>query len=502
MRENVIIDETLFASDLRVIAAGVPGFTDALRQQSVAVVHLNWQPPADGDPELVEILKRIYSDPHLITQIDDANQETIERIQNAAPEVIDISTAREAMGLSDHTISHAGPPIEWERMAGPQKRAVMGAIQFEGWASSNDEAAALVISGKVRLHPNHFYNAVAPMTGVISPSMPVLVARNKTYGNYAFSTLNEGRGNTLWYGVFDDGALRRLQWIRDELGPALKVTIQQHGPLDVFDIIAQGLQMGDECHARHTACTALLVKRLVPWMLYADVPGKTVAEIVRFLDANSHFFLNFTMVGVKATMDAAQGVPYSTIVTAMARNGVDFMLRVGGLGNDWVMSPVSPLDEAVYYTGYTVADAAGDIGDSAIIETCGLGGMAIAAAPTVAPFVGGRLADEIATLKTSSNITLSRHDKFRITTMDMESTPLGIDVRRAVETRVVPLITTGVLHETNATAGQIGTGVARVPITIFDHALIALARKWQLDVETATSVKSIRVDPVGVAHAS
>ncbi|MCI0712769.1 MAG: DUF1116 domain-containing protein [Chloroflexi bacterium] len=502
MPENVIIDQTLFASDLRVIAVGVPQFTDALRQQSAAVVHLNWQPPADGDPELVEILKRIYSDSRLMTQIDAANQETIARIQSSAPEIIDVSTAREAMGLPDYTISHAGPPIEWERMAGPQRRAIMGAIQFEGWASNHDEAVALVSSGKIQCYPNHFYNAVAPMTGVISPSMPVLVARNKTYGNYAFSTLNEGRGNTLWFGVFDEGTLRRLQWMRDELGPALKATIQHHGPLDVFDIIAQGLQMGDECHARHTACTALLVKRLVPSMLDAGIPGKTVAEIVRFLDANSHFFLNFTMVGVKATMDAAQGVPYSTIATAMSRNGVDFMLRVGGLGNDWVLSPVSQMDEAVYYIGYTVSDAAGDIGDSAIIETCGLGGMAIAAAPTVAPFVGGRLANEIATMKTLSNITLSRHNKFRIATMDMENTPLGIDVRQAVETRIVPFITTGVLHETNPTVGQIGTGVARVPITIFDHALIALARQWKLDIETTTSVKSIRFNPISVSYAS
>jgi hypothetical protein len=198
---------------------------------------------------------------------------------------------------------------------------------------------------------------------------------------------------------------------------------------------------------------------------------------------NNHFFLNFTMAAVKATMDAAHGIPYSTIVTAMSRNGVDFMLRVGGLGDQWLVAPVSPMDEAVYYTGYSVADAAGDIGDSAIIETCGLGGMAIAGAPTIAAFVGGSLADEIAAVQELRTITLSAHQKFSLPTMDSANPPLGIDLRRVVETRIVPFITTGVLHETSPTVGQIGTGVARAPIAVFDQALIALARQWGLALD-------------------
>jgi len=236
--------------------------------------------------------------------------------------------------------------------------------------------------------------------------------------------------------------------------------------------------MGDECHARSAACTALLVKRLMSAMLDASVAPQTVAEIIRYADNNNHCFLNFTMAGVKVTMDAAHGVPYSTVVTAMARNGVDFMLRVGGLGNRWVVTPVEPMDEAVYYTGYSVKDATGDIGDSAIIETCRLDRMAITGAPTVAPFVGGTLADEVAAVETLSNITLARHPKFSLPPMDSQNTPVGIDLRRVVEMRIVPFITTGVLHERSLTAGQIGTGVARAPISIFDRALIALAHEW------------------------
>jgi len=485
----------LFQNPLRVINAGVGGFADALRRQSIPVIDLDWRPPADGDRALTETLRALYSHPDLTSRVEAANHEVVRRIVESNPQVIDVTPAHEAMGLPDHTLTHAGPPISWERMCGPQKRAVLGAIQFEGWAEGNEQAAALVESGHVALAPNHAYNAVGPMTGIISPSMPVLVARNETFGNHAYSTFNEGRGNTLWFGLFDHGTLNRLRWIRDTLGPAMKAALKQHGPFSVFDITAQGLQMGDECHARHAACTSLLVKRLMPHMLEAGVDGKTVAEIIRFADNNNHFFLNFTMAAVKATMDAAHGVPYSTVVTAMSRNGVDFMMRVAGLGDRWIVGPVSPMDEAVYYTGYGVADAAGDIGDSAIIETCGLGGMAIAGAPSLAPFVGGKLSDAVASVESLANITVARHPKFSLPPADGVQTPLGVDVRRVVETRLVPFITTGVLHESSPTVGQIGTGVARAPVALFDQALAALALEWGIPTPLPAPTHTAQITP-------
>jgi len=486
---------SLFQTSLSVISAGLGGFAEALRRQSIPVIELDWRPPADGSVELTGILRSLYGDPELAHRIEVANKEVLRRIIESNPQIVDVAPAREAMGLPDHTVLHSGPPIAWERMCGPQKRAVLGAIQFEGWADSNDEAAALVTRGQVALAPNHAYNAVGPMTGVISPSMPVLVARNETFGNYSFSTFNEGRGNTLWFGIFDQGTLERLRWIRDRLGPAMKAAFHHHGPFSVFDINAQGLQMGDECHARHAACTALLVKRLMPHMLEAGVDGQTVADVIRFADNNNHFFLNFTMAAVKATMDAAHGVPYSTVVTALSRNGVDFMLRVAGLGQRWIVGPVSPMDEAVYYTGYSLADAAGDIGDSAIIETCGLGGMAIAGAPSVAPFVGGKLADEVAALESLAEITVMRHPRFSLPPADNARTPVGIDVRRVVETRTVPFITTGVLHESSPTVGQIGTGVARAPAALFDQALAALAHEWGVPTSLPRPANIVEIKP-------
>lgn len=490
------IDRDLFSTELQVVSLGITDFAETLRQQSVPVIEVDWQPPAGGDLSLVEILKQTDGNQNLVEKINRANQEAIERILSSQPKVVDVAPAEQALGLNSRTILHAGPPISWERMCGPQKRAVLGAIRFEGWAGDNKAAEALIESGQVTLSPCHRYRAVGPMTGVISPSMPVLVVYNEPFDNYGFATFNEGRGNTLWFGICDEATLDRLRWIRDTLAPAVQQAIRQGGPLNVFDLVAQGLQMGDECHARSAACTSLLVKTLLPPMLEAGVSGEIAAAIVRFMANNNHFFLNFTMAAVKATMDAAHGIPYSTLVTAMSRNGVDFMVRIGGLGDQWLVTPVSPMDEAVYYTGYSVADAAGDIGDSAIIETCGLGGMAIAGAPTIAAFVGGSLADQIAAVQEFGVITLATHKKFSLPTMDSANTPLGIDLRRVVETRIVPFITTGVLHESSPTVGQIGTGVARAPIAVFDQALVVLARQWQLPLDLPPSGTSVQLEPV------
>ena len=485
---------TKFKDDLRVINAGLEGFAQAMRYQDVPVVEIDWRPPADGEINLIEILKTIYYNKELVERINSANKMVIERIQNANPQIVDVIPAGEAMKLPSHTILHSGPPISWEKMCGPQKRAVLGAIQFEGWAKNENEAIKFVEKEMVNLCPCHKYNAVGPMTGIISPSMPVLVTRNDSYGNYGFSTFNEGRGNALWFGVCDKETLERLQWIRYTLGPAMKAAIKKHGPINVFDIVEQGVQMGDECHARHVASTALLLKRLMPAMLEAGISGKTVASIIRFMDENSHFFLNFTLAAVKVTMDSAHNIPYSTIVTAMSRNGVDFMLRVAGLGNNWLVAPVSAMDKAVYYTGFTAADAAGDIGDSAIIETCGLGGMAIASAPSMASFVGDMFSDEITAIRKLGAITLATHDRFRMPAMDTENTPLGIDLLRVVETRVVPFITTGILHETSSTVGQIGTGVANAPVTLFDQALVALAKEWDIKTQIPYPAKTVQIE--------
>ena len=68
------------------------------------------------------------------------------------------------------------------------------------------------------------------------------------------------------------------------------------------------------------------------------------------------------------------------VVTAMARNGTDFGIQVSGTGDRWFTGPANT-PEGLYLGAYGPDDANPDIGDSAITETAGIGGFAMAAAP-------------------------------------------------------------------------------------------------------------------------
>ena len=125
--------------------------------------------------------------------IDSSNQTAVDRMMAARPILKGLAAARDVIpGMHDHLLLHAGPPIEWPRMSGPLRGAVIGALLFEGRAKDEAGAVALVEQGQVQFAPCHEHSAVGPMAGVISPSMQVYVVENATHGNKAFSNLNEG----------------------------------------------------------------------------------------------------------------------------------------------------------------------------------------------------------------------------------------------------------------------------------------------------------------------
>jgi hypothetical protein len=357
-------------------------------------------------------------------------------------------------------------------MCDPQQRAIEGAAVFEGLVKSRKELVEKIDDKKITLTPNYVMGSIGPMCGVISPSMCVMVGKDATYHNVTWSTFNEGKGDVLWMGTYDDNTIKRLQWMRDVLGPGLKsaVRLSEKG-IDIFSIISEGVQMGDEVHARSAACSSLLQRKLFPLLLKSDLTKNSIHEIIEFIDSNNHFFLNLTLIGCKLAADAAHGIKHSTIVTAMSRNGVDFALRVGGVRDKWFISKTAPMDEAIYYSGYSVEDAAGDIGDSAIVETVGLGGMIIPAAPSISSFVGGTLRDSVRTMEKMQTICFGSNQKFGPASADFSPAPLGIDIRKVVNSGIVPVVDTGVLHRTSG-VGQIGAGIARAPMDVFKRALI------------------------------
>ena len=409
--------------------------------------------------------------------IEQANQRAVERMTAARPILTGIGRALDTIpGMRGDLLLHAGPPITWERAAGPMRGAIAGALILEGRAGSYDEAAALVESGAIALEPCHHHHAVGPMAGVISPSMSVYSVENETHGNTAYSNLNEGYGRVLRYGAYSREVLDRLRWMERTVAPALAVAIEASGGIDLRALLAEALHMGDEGHNRNKAGSLLLMKALAPHIARAAPDGGTAAEILEFLGGNALAVLNPIMAACKAMTEAAHGIEGSTLVTVMARNGTDFGIRVSGLGDAWFTAPVA-VPEGLYLPGYAAEDAAGDIGDSTITETAGAGGFAMAAAPAIVTFVSGTPEDAVNTTLEMYEITAAEHSHWTIPQLGFRGTPTGIDIRRVVERGIAPRVNTGIAHR-DAGVGQIGAGLVRPPMEVFVAALIAFADRY------------------------
>lgn len=463
--------DRLFTSPLAVVNIGLPQFAADLAAEGVAVTHVDWTPPAGGHAELAAMLSCLAVDP----RVDEANAEVVRRMLAADPVLTDVIPAVEAIpALSEgRTILHAGPPIAWERMCGPMRGAVCGAIVFEGWASDLAAAEQLAVGGGVTFHPNHHFDAVGPMTGMITRSMPVMVVENRAFGNRAYCTINEGLGKVMRFGGNDAEVLARLAWLRDVLGPALGRGLRARGGIALKALIARGLGMGDEMHQRNVGCTGLFLREIAPALARTSDDAGKLGDALAFIAGNDQFFLNVAMAMGKAISDPARGVAHSSVVTAMSRNGTDFGIRVSGTGDAWFVAPVE-MPQGLYFPGFTEADANPDMGDSTIVETVGLGGFAMAAAPAVIGFVGaGTAADAIAFTRAMREITAAENPEWTIPALDFAGVPTGIDVRRVVETGIVPVINTGIAHREPG-IGQVGAGIVKAPLACFVEAMRAL----------------------------
>lgn len=411
--------------------------------------------------------------------IDQANTTAVNRMMEARPILKAVSTARDVIpGMKDNLFLHAGPPIEWGRMSGPLRGAIIGAMLFEGLAADETEATAMVERGEIEFDSCHHHGAVGPMAGVISASMKVYVVENAEHGNKSFSNLNEGYGKVLRYGAYSQEVLQKLRWMNDVLGSALGDALASSNGIDMRALIAEALHMGDEGHNRNKAGSLIYLKLISPLIAKA-VKNDSVAAVLQFIGDNALSVLNPVMAACKAMTDAAHGVECSTIVTTMARNGTDFGIRVSGLGEkQWFTAPAE-IPVGLFFSGFTQEDANPDIGDSAITETAGIGGFAMATAPAIVTFVGGTPKDALNATLEMYEITFAESKFFTMPSLDFRGTPTGIDLRKVVELGITPRINTGIAHK-NAGVGQVGAGLVRPPLKIFEDALVAFAEKYEL----------------------
>jgi hypothetical protein len=409
--------------------------------------------------------------------IEKANLETTQKMMEARPVVVGMGKAIDVIpGMRENLLLHAGPPITWERASGPMRGAITGALIFENKAKNWEEAQELVESGKIVLEPCHHHQSVGPMAGIICPSMSVYNLENKTHGNHSYSNLNEGYGKVLRYGAYSEEVLDRLHWMEDVMAPVLGKAIELSGGVDMRALLAEALHMGDEGHNRNKAGSLLFTKFLAPYIVKATKDADVAAKILQFMGDNALTVLNPVMAACKGMVDAAHGIEGSTIVSTMARNGTDFGIRVSGLGDRWFTAPVA-IPQGLYFPGFTAADSSGDIGDSTITETAGIGGFAMASAPAIVTFVSGTPKDALNATLEMYEICYTEHKYFTIPPLDFRGTPTGIDIRKVVETGITPRVNTGIAHK-DAGVGQVGAGLVRPPMQMFEQALMAFAEHY------------------------
>jgi len=460
----------LFNQKVHALNLGLESMADALEQQETPVERLNWQPPERILPNLVYTIDDI--------SIDQANDISCERITQSKAVLVGMGIARDVIpGMRENMILHAGPPLTWERMCGPTRGAVMGALIYEGTAKDEKQAEEIAASGDFIFEPCHHHNTVGPMAGIVSPSMPVFIVENPIYGVRAYATQNEGLGKVLRYGAMGEEVYERLRWMEKVLYPTLARALESMPKgIDLKSMIAQALHMGDECHNRNRAGTSLFLRAIAPALVRTQKDGEDTAKVIEFISNNDHFFLNLSMPTGKATLLPAEGIAGSTILTVMARNGTDFGIRLASMPDQWFTAPAGRV-EGLYLPGFSEEDANPDIGDSTITETAGFGGFAMAAAPAITQFVGGSPELALKTTIEMYEITHAQHRDFTIPALGFRGTPLGIDVRRVAESGLLPQINTGIAHRQPG-IGMVGAGILRAPKKCFDDAFFAFEQKY------------------------
>ena len=462
--------DDVFGKPVHVVNVGLKSMAKSVAAQGIPVTDLDWKPSPYDAPYLHTTKTGI--------DIDQANEEAIRRIKQARPVLVGMGLAKDVIpGYHDHLLLHAGPPIAWERMCGPMRGAVMGALIYEGMAADEADAEKLAASGEIEYAPAHHYHSVGPMAGIFSPHMPVFIIENKARGNLAYCTMNEGLGKVLRYGGMGPEVYAHLKWMETSLYPTLDRALRSlPDGIDVKALISQALHMGDEGHNRNRAGTSLFLRAIAPALARTNQDNEVLARVIEFIDRNDHFFLNLTMPAGKAAVEPAEGIEGCTIITTMARNGTDFGIRISAMPKRWFVGP-APHVKGLYFPGFSEADGNPDIGDSTMTETAGYGGFAMAAAPAITKFVGGTPQMALDSTLEMYEITFSEHDGFTIPALDFRGTPLGIDLRRIMETGIMPRINTGIAHKTPGIGG-IGAGIAGAPEKCFQDAFEAFRTEF------------------------
>lgn len=404
---------------------------------------------------------------------------TVDILDRTTVELVGIKRAFEVSPHVDRRrFLHAGPPLSIEEVPGPMRGALIGALIFEGEARTEREARKIIAAGEIELSPCHEAGGVGAMAGIVTPNMPVVVVKASSSVT-AFSPLNEGLGQALRFGSYDEATLDRLVWLRDIFGPLLDSAIQSGSPIEITEVQAEGLRRGDECHNRNVASSAVLLLRLAADVIKNAKRSQDAADVMTFVLGNRHFFLPFSMAACKAIAQSAAGIRHSPVVTAICANGERLGIRVSGCGDRW-FTTASPIGSPRLFEGYTLEDAQPTMGDSFITECLGLGAFSLSAAPAIASFIGGSPSGSAARVAGLRTICHGTSTRFLLPYEDFAGAPIGIDVGRIAATGRPPLANNGLAHREPG-RGQVGAGLTELPLEPFLEALDVLREGMRTD---------------------
>ncbi len=356
----------------------------------------------------------------------------LRRLSTVRPAWIGLAEACVAVGLGPRTVLHAGPPYKPDQnIPKPVLSAAAVAAVFEGWADSLAEAHVAIADGEVDFRPAQDCGVVTPLAAVVSGSMQLQVIEDLSgSGRPAYAPLNGGMQNDLRFGVADEQTLERLHFLNDSFATEISGTLSE--PIPLLPIADEALEKGDDCHGKTANATRLL--------------NSVIAN--HFLATADSFFLNLWMAASKCIMSAAEGTPASSIVTAMAGNGCDFGIQIAGLPGLWHTVPATP--PVLQGGNSALMTPLNATGDSAIIETFGLGGMYQAGV---------------------------RSDLKRIDHPDFNhvSVRAGFSANDVIGKKQPPIVSLGVLDAAGVN-GLVARGFYSPPLPVFQDALNALRK--------------------------
>lgn len=410
--------------------------------------------------------------------IESANKRALDVMLSAHPYWIGLKRAIDVVpGVQENTILHSGPPISYENMSNLHKKGIIGAILHERIAKDENDALALINRNEIDIKSAVDFGVVGAGAGILSPSMVVNICIDRDTGKKGYCTPYLGRVGLGAWGVYNKEIEENLQVMEKVFGPSIDKILEKNNGIDIKNIIYQGLQMNDETHTRQIAQGLLLIREIVPLLIKSDLDKKTLVQCVEIFTKGERWFHSLGMASAMAIISGIKNIEYSTVVTAMCGNGVEFGIKVSSLGDRWFVAPAPKLEGKYFSTKWGPKDAMPWLGDSCIVETVGLGGFAAAAAPAVLRLRGGTIKDAIQQTEEMKNICIGINYNYPIPLLEFSGPPIGIDIRKVVNTGITPISHGGILFKNG---GQIGVGIARLPMKSFEDSLLAFSEKYNI----------------------